>query len=249
MRATSMINGFFFCPELIRDGSHLFFIASSKVSFSKEAHMIRDDIWGYKTPFRFVTYISHVGKTSFTVSLDMYDCSSGIKVISFISKIVYVAKEARKPANLPDWFVMKVQQFLESNKIQDQSVDKMDVVTIPRDAFRFDVRALQSDCDSNNHVNQGNYIKWCTDAGSMAVARGKFKYFTEDISLYALENVFIQFTGEVLRNEKVEIYTWEDIKELRTLHFYMLKNGDCVVNAKLQYFDCAPAGARKAAKL
>ena len=59
--------------------------------------------------------------------------------------------------------------------------------------------------------------------------------------------MFIQYTGEVLRGDKVEIYTWKDAKEPRTLHFYMFKNGDRVVNAKLQYFDIDPAA--KAAKL
>ena len=242
-----MMNGFFFFPELIQDGRHVFFVASSKIWFSKEAHKIRDNIWGYKTPFRFVTYLSHVGKTSFTVSLDMYHYNTGRSVLSFISKIVYVGREERKPLKLPDWFVENAQRYLESNRIQDQSVDKMTTETIPNDAFRFDVRALQNDCDSNNHVNQGNYIKWCTDAGAIAVTKGQFKYFTEDISLYALENVFIQYMGEVLRDDKVEIYTLEDFKEPRTLHFYMFKSGDRVVNAKLQYFDIDPAG--KAAKL
>ena len=248
-RLTGMNNGFFFFPELIQDGSHIFFVASSKFSFSKEARMIRDNIWGYKTPFRFVTYLSHVGKTSFTVLLDMYDHNSGLQILSFISKVVCVAKETRKPAKLPDWFVKKVQQFLQSKKIQDQSTDKMDIVVIPSDAFRFEVQALQSDCDSNFHVNHGNYLKWCTDAGAMAVAKGRYKYFTEDISLYALESVFVQYTGEVLRNEKVDVYTWEDKEEPRTLYFSMVKDSDLVVSAKLKYYESVPAGARAAAKL
>ena len=147
VRWTGMMNGFFFFPELIQDGRHVFFVASSKICFSKEAHKIRDNIWGYKTPFRFVTYLSHVGKTSFTVSLDMYHYNTGRSVMSFISKIVYVGREERKPLKLPDWFVENARRYLESNRIQDQSVDKMTTETIPNDAFRFDVRALQNDCD------------------------------------------------------------------------------------------------------
>lgn len=233
-----MLHGFFFNPELISGGNRLIFVAAINFSFSKEAHRVRDDIWGYKRPFRFVSYLSDVGKTSFTVTEDMFDQTTGIKIMAGVIKVVYIDGQLRKPAVLPDWFVTNVQQYLQ-NKV-NHSLVKADIVGVPEGAFRYEVYALQSDCDTNFHVNQATFLKWCTDAGAIAALNGKYNSFTDDIGLYALENINVQYSGEVLRNERVDIYTWEDKFESRTLHFSMKKDGDLVFSAKLKYYNTRP---------
>ena len=237
------MHGYMFFPELTYNRSHFMFIASTTITFSKDAHFIRDNIWGFPSPFHFISGLSNVGNTSFTVSQDMFDYKSGRKIQSSVNKTVYVDAKTRKPTRLPDWFTSKAKQFLDLKRKERQSIDKTDPVNIPDNAFQYDIKALQSDCDFNLHVNQASFLKWCTDAGAMAVLNRKYKSFTEDIGMFAIETLSVQYKGEVLRDETVTVFTWEDDSEPRTLHFALKNYDSLVMIAKMKYYENEPVVA------
>ena len=89
----------------------------------------------------------------------------------------------------------------------------------------------------NNHVNQATFVRWCTDAGAIASVKEKYQSFTEDIGKYAVENISVQYKGEVLRGDIVTIYTWEDMDDLRALHFIFKKTDKIVVIIKIEFYD------------
>ena len=173
----------------------------------------------------------------------MFDYKSGKKIQSCVNKIVNVDAKTRKPVILPNWFTSKANQFLDQKRKEKQSIDKTDPVNIPDNAFQYDIKALQSDCDSYMHVNQANFLKWCTYAGAMAVLNRKYKSFTEDIGMFAIETLSVQYKGEVLRDETVIVYTWEDDSEPRTLHFALKKYASLVMFAKIKYYENEPVMA------
>ena len=230
--------GYIFRPDLTYRRTNVLFVAASTVRLEKQAHSIRDNIWGYQTPFYYQLRLVDVGNTSFTVTEEMFDYKSGKKIMSLVTKIVYINRLSRKPTMLPDWFSKKAYQFLYKTGIQkNTSIQKMDPPPIPANAFKYEIRAAESDCDLNNHVNQAMFVRWCTDAGAIASVKEKYQSFTEDIGMYAVENISVQYKGEVLRGDMVTIYTWEDMDDLKTLHFILKKDNKIVVIIKIEFYD------------
>ena len=73
-------NGAYYYPELYNDGSRTVFIASHAFSVEEETHHVcRNHTWGYNTPYLFTSYLSNIGRSSLTYTLDMFDHRSGKK--------------------------------------------------------------------------------------------------------------------------------------------------------------------------
>ena len=231
-------NGAFYFQDLFSDGSHTMFVAGNIFNIEKEVNYIhREDIWGSATPLRFRSCVTHVGKSSLSINQYMYDHKTGRKLMSSITKLVYVDRKTRKSSQLPDWYTTKIRIFLTENKIPNQSIEKSVAVSVPNDCFSYEVKALQSDCDRNFHVNQCVYLRWCSDVGALAAELGMYKYFMKDIGVYELKNIHVQYFGEALMDEKILVFTWEDLDDARTLHFIMKNKGGHIFQATLKYFE------------
>ena len=223
------------------DGVHVLFIASNKFKIEKELrHIRRENVWGYYKPYRFGAWLSGVETSSFTVCQNMYDHRSGRKIYSATSVMVFANRQTRKPSKLPDWFVTRAEEFLKTTSpIINHVIEKTSVnqLLIPSECFSYEIKALQSDCDSNNHVNQAAYVKWCSDVGALAANAGKYISFKKDIGLYAIEEINVQYIGETFMDETVVVNTWEHSNEHYTAHFVIEKKEKIVFNAKLKYYN------------
>ena len=232
-------HGAFYFRDLTADGLHLIFIASNKFSIEKEVHYLRRDaVWGYYKPYRFVAWLSGVGKSSFAICQNMYDHHSGQKLYSATTRFVYIDRHTRKSCELPDWFITCAKEFLnKTSPTTNHALQKNSVIPMPREVFSYKIKALQSDCDKNAHVNQAAYLKWCSDVGALAADLRKYPYFEGDIGMYALEEISVKYIGETLVDETVVVHTWVDPNEVRTVHFVIEKKEKVVLNAELKYYD------------
>ena len=236
-RALVLRYGYVFYPELTYRQTNVVFVAALTVKFEREAHFIRDDIWGYQTPYNFQMRLLDTGNSSLSVTEEMFDYKSGKKIMSLAAICVYIESSSRKPTVLPDWLTKKSSQVLDMTRIQNKSFQKRDPPPIPANTFIYEIKATDSDCDLNNHVNQATFVRWCTDVGAIASVKEKYQSFTEDIGMYAVENISVQYKGEVLRGGTVTIYTWEDMDDLRALHFIFKKDDTIVVIVKMDFYD------------
>ena len=232
-------HGAFFIKELTSDGSHTLFIASHKFRIEKELHYIRRvNVWGSYKPYRFEAWVSGLGKSSFSVCQNMYDHNSGQKLYSATSVMVFSDWQTRKASKLPNWFVSRAEEYLKTiNPVMNHVIEKSSDIHIPKDSFSYEIKALQSDCDQNNHVNQAAYIKWCSNVGALAVDAEIYKSFKKDIRLYALEELHVQYIGETFMDETVVVYTWENTNERNAAHFVMKKEETIIFKAKLKYYE------------
>ena len=230
-------NGGFRIRELTRDGLHTTFVASQNITLEKEASLIRQgETWGLVKPYRFQAYLSHVGKSSFAVTQFMYDHKTGRKLMSATTKLVFIDKKTRKPSRLPDWYIEKARRFLTGNNELNQSLEKVASVTVPKHCFSYEVKALQSHCDLNFHVNQSEFLKWCTDVGALVSESETYRYFKKGLGTYAIQNIYSQYLGEAVMDETILVNTWDDIEDERKLHFTMSKDGRQIFQAELKYF-------------
>ena len=105
------------------------------------------------------------------------------------------------------------------------------------EVFSYEIKALQSDCDKNDHVNQTSYLKWCSDVGALVADFGKYPNFKKDIGMYALEEISVFYIGETLVDETVVVKSWEDPNEERTVNFVIKKKDKVIFIAKLKHYD------------
>ena len=170
--------------------------------------------------------------------------------MSATSVNVHVDRKTRKPCPLPEWFLNRAKTFLSASKLLTQSIERVDVPSVPKNAFSYEIKTLQSDCDSNLHVNQAVYLRMCSDVSALATEAGTYKHFTKDIGMYALESMHIQYLGEAVMDEKILVFTWEDSEEEKTLQFVMQNNSKWIFHAKLRYHEAdGTPGFTSASKL
>ena len=235
-------HGAFYTRDLTADGQHFIFIVNNTFSFDREINSLRrDDVWGYYKPFRFVAWFSGFGKSSCSISQNMYDHHSGHLLYTATTSFVYVDRQTRRPCELPKWFVERAEEYLNKiNPIINHALEKKSIASIPVEVtlvFSYEIKALMSDCDKNGHVNQTAYVKWCSDVGVLAAGLGRYRNFKKDIGMYALKELSVQYIGETLVDETVLVQTWEDTNEEMTVHFVIKKKDKVIFYAKLKHFD------------
>ena len=229
------MNGLCFYYDLVSGKNRTFFNANTVFQMEKDALGITyDSYYGVNKPLIFKLYISHVGNTSFTYTVDMYDFMTGIKYGSCISKVVYVNAKTRRPVKLPDNFIDGANLSIEKLNILPHSPEKTGLSNVPDTALSYKVKVLHSDCDRNLHVNQSTYVRWCADA--------LYHHFRKCLSNktdvddgFHIENLTVQYIGEAVANENVFIYIWKTAEEV--LFAIMNGSGKQIFNAKLRLID------------
>ena len=219
------------------DGVHVLFIASNKFHIEKELrHIRRENIWGYYKPYRFGAWLSGVGTSSFTVCQNMYDHRSGRKIYSATSVMVFANRQTRKPSKLPDWFVTRAEEFLNTTSpIINHVIENTSVIQIliPSECFSYEIKSLQSDCDSNNHVNQAAYVKWCSDVGARMLEN--IPRLRKTLGYMILQKSMFSILEKLLLMK--QWCTWVHSNEHYTAHFVIKKKEKIVFNAKLKYYN------------
>lgn len=178
--------------------------------------------------------LSHAGKTSYTSNIDWFD-TDDTKIGSFMTKHIAADKKTRRAVALPEYFFKDIQSHFAN--IKPQTIERADLPIIPSKAYSFNVRALLSDCDYNNHVNQATYLKWCSDAASEGATSGHFSYFNKHIELYPLKLMKMYYNGEGLVKDELVIYVWECEKDTHGLVFAIQNQGNIIFHMELSFYD------------
>ncbi|KAK3087269.1 hypothetical protein FSP39_003861 [Pinctada imbricata] len=173
----------------------------------------------YFTPLRmkFVLVIGEVGSSSFVYIIRMTDDKTGELLGENFLKYVRIGRTSRRAELLPSWFREKY-----SSKIDDNlpSTFKRSVPPeIPSNAFRFTLQPLASDMDSNGHVNQSVYLKYCTDAAFVAVRAGYLKQFRDDICRYPTTSWDVSYLGESFAGDTLVVSMWQDAEKHELIFF------------------------------
>lgn len=232
------MNGLFSYYELVSGRNRTFFNASTIIQMEKEASNICfDSHFGLNKPFKFQLYVSHIGNTSFTYVVEMFDQCTGAKYGRCLSKVVYVDAKTRRPVRLPEKLIRGAKAYIESRKISPQSVEKMGLFDVPKSALSYKLKVLHSDCDRNLHVNQSTYIRWCSDALCHHLSESGYLISSEnnDNERLQLKELTVQYIGEALVNDNIIVYTWTTADQI----LFAITNGERkqIFNAKLNLYD------------
>ena len=144
--------------------------------------------------------------------------------------MVRIDLQTRRPVQAPP---EEIAAFKKLTK--DPPRPKIEVklpATIPETqrVFRFSVRALPSDTDRNKHVNQSVCFKYCVNCASLAAMEGGYlRRFTKDIDYYNIKKFSVEYVGEMMVGNVVDVFCWQDTEKDCRL-FFILKVGERVTN-------------------
>ena len=213
------------------------FVASQRYEFTEDVHDIRfDNAFGLHHPLHFYMYVSDAGKSSFCTTVLWTDPRSTKEMAKFVTKVVVVKIKTRKPFPLEDFFYDGLEEHL--NTVRRLGIVKRQPVAIPDNVFRYKLKALHSDTDNNAHVNQASYVKWCSDAASVAATQKHLTHFQRHIELYACKTMELHYTGESVVNDELEFIVWEEGSD--TVWVSILCKGDVIFTMDLQIHEGPP---------
>lgn len=238
-RWQGMIHGLSLYPALRRENA--MFVASQSMQLSKEIHGMRyANTYGENRPLKAYIYMTTVGRTSFSIVVDLFDYKSGLKLGSNVIVAVIVNRKLRKPAQLPESFFSDVaEKHLLS--VENQTLERAVLPTVPNGSFQYEIKGRHSDSDMNKHITQATYIRWCSDAAAMGAVKGRFSKFKRHIELYPLKYTEFHYIGETLVNETVVVHVWEEEHADRTLQCAILRKGRIIFIMKMKFYDGEPA--------
>ena len=218
--------------DLVSGQSRTFFNATTIIQLNNNISEINfDSYYGKNRPFRFSLYLSHVGRTSFTLTVDMYNHLTNEIYGTCRSKIVYTDAKTRRPVKLPNYLIEGVKDSMQKLKIKPQNIEKLGTFDIPSEAFSYKLKVLHSDCDRNLHVNQSTYPRWCSDVLNRHLTKqSDLTYYEKNKGIHMKEMV-MQYLGEALVNEMIIVYMWQDSNQI--FFAFVQETGKQIFNAKL----------------
>ena len=193
--------------------------------------------FGKNIPIKIVIYISAIGKTSYTNVTEWIDLDTGKLVARMFTKFVHVSTATRKPKPIPDVFKNSIEHHLKSLKDVVQ-LERGKPISVSENVFIFKIKPLHSDCDSNNHINQAIYVRWCSDAGSAAALNGSLKQYTKHIERYRVKSMDAHHLGEAVVGDIVDVCVWESGRT--ELTFVVRAGGITVYTLVMGFYEDEP---------
>ncbi|KAK3607795.1 hypothetical protein CHS0354_031292 [Potamilus streckersoni] len=238
VRYALFFNGFINYYAL-REENHSIFMAGTLYEMFPAIHKLNaKKHWGPLYPIRATMCVSHAGDTSLTLDIVIYDCTTKEKLASCLTKFVYVNLLTRKAVLLPPWIYKMTINVDESSP---RTISKPQQLKIPSDCFQFTVCSLFSDTDNNGHVNHSTYVRWCSDAASVAATTGNYSNFKMEIGSYSLERLEVYYIGELVVGDEAVVNTWQDDSDFRKLYFAITKDSRRIFNAQFVYLNDIPS--------
>lgn len=212
------------------------FIVSQVLQMPKEVNNIRySSHFGCNFPVRCNVFVSDVGQTSYSITAEMYDDKNRTILMRGVTKVVVVDSSTRKPMQIREEYFSGIDNHYKS--FSRITIDKKKQQKIPENVFRHTVKALHSDCDYNNHVNQASYVRWASDAASLAAVEKHLKNFTRHIELYSCESFETHYIGEAVAGEELLVIVWESETNSKELHVAIQRKGIVIFTMDLEFRD------------
>ena len=230
IRYTVLLKGFGHYDRL-KDKNHSIFMASTSYHFTDVANNLTAfEFWSDTYPLYVRLNINYAGTSAFSFKISLCYHRTGVTLYTAYMTFVYVDYLTRKPCPFPDWYneAKKLQMF-------ESPQPRLALPNIPAGAFAYTTVSAFSDIDHNGHVNQSIYVKWCTDAGTVAALSGHYTGFSKNIGGYPFESMQLKYAKEGMVHETFITYTWQDVSNSLVLYFVVTKQNEPAVFAKLHF--------------
>ena len=159
-----------------------------------------------------------IGTKSFNLQFDIFH-ETDTKILCQNIRNMVVCDVNLKPYPIPSdvlnymkSVVVHMERYLIPPAFKTKSDDNYETSTIVR----------PRDLDHLYHVNQSNYLEFMLDAAVRAARSGAYTSLKQDIAFALIDEIIMDYAGELHLDENVKIETWEDNEHPMKLCFQMI---------------------------
>ena len=170
-------------------------------------------------PVDIVSELEFIGRSSQGLKSEMLNKDGKVLAIDH-EVLVNVDEETIRPKPYPSSLLEKFAAFA---KPKNQSKAEKKVAKPEHGFFSYKMKTAFSDTDSNLHVNQAHFVRYCVDCAETATAAAFYSGIKENFLLYGAKSLTTLYSGESRAGEELIIHTWEDASNPLLLYFQIEK--------------------------
>ncbi|WAR04842.1 hypothetical protein MAR_020211 [Mya arenaria] len=193
-----------------------------------------------KHPLYCITALKNLGKSSKTLSYDLFHEGSDRHLVSCDVTDVLVDEKSRKPIAYPDWWLEKYGHHVNGFR-RAQLLTDVDPGSAQVNLSYF--RVTLSDTDTYRHCNWASFLKYCYESMFEHVSRdGSYAWITSDDVNAGLRHVDMLFRNEATLGDVLIVQSWSECDQTDTgeypyLKFRIINNGNSCFEAKMAFFE------------
>ncbi|ESO90103.1 hypothetical protein LOTGIDRAFT_233913 [Lottia gigantea] len=185
-------------------------------------------------PFSVMLELKDVGLSSVTIEQVLRNEKNDKIIGTSVFKFVCVDRETKRPASLLKEARERYLKLLGgSAKAKPQFL--MTIPDLPLDTYHIPIFVLPNDTDQNQHLNQGQFVRYCLDCAAMASIEGYYQYFITDICNYQATDIDVLYKREALAGDLVHAHTWQDKNDPQILYFIITKDKNSLLHARIRF--------------
>ena len=184
---------------------------------------------------RISSCIGNVGRSSYQVVHSCWSEKSGALLYEAVKQGVFVDTATMKSKVLRG----PMKEIIERYKTATPTKKIPNLVKPDKNIYTTKQRVYWSDIDILGHVNNANYLRFCSDAMTEAGLKGLFRSVEGDLGRYWIQNVEILYKGEAKAGDVLDIHVWEDPTKAMLIHSFIEKGAVPVVQCSIQFTDPA----------
>ncbi|XP_070535714.1 uncharacterized protein [Ptychodera flava] len=176
--------------------------------------------------------IQYIGKSSYCFLQELQLASTGELVCVCSTLMVLIDKATRRPVHFEPKFVEQSLPFVKGGTV---SFMRPIVDQPPSYSYRYSISVPASDMDSNYHVNQSNYIKYCMDCAAFGARDHAYSLFTQDIASYPIKSLSVLYIGESRSGQILDVISWEDREKPYIIYFIIRRGKDDIYQSIVRF--------------
>ncbi|XP_045208617.2 uncharacterized protein LOC123560497 [Mercenaria mercenaria] len=207
--------------------THLIFIVGATVDIKRPCH----DFEGPKFPLYVIEKLKYLGKSSKTLSYEIYDCSTDTLQVSCDLTDVLVSGVSRKPVAYPAWWLQKHGDLITPEKAKLSE----DPIPTGQPAVS-EVKVKSGDIDTFQHTNWASYLKFCYESLTEHATDNSYEQMNIQRLTAGVKSCKLIYKDETNFGDNLTVKSWNsDSQETRVI-FNVLKDKKLCMYCDIDFY-------------
>ncbi|XP_022110753.1 uncharacterized protein LOC110990195 [Acanthaster planci] len=178
--------------------------------------------------------MSHLGQTSYCLECKVWDLTVNKLLATVSTHAVFISQQTRRPIPVAAE-AMRLSKTVPSS--EKRPISGPQFPARPVRCFSQTRAVMPSDTDSNQHLNQAMFIRFCFDCAGSAALQGKLSAFRNDVLYADAKRLWILYIREARVGEKLTLFCWEDSDLNRTIWVEICLEFQVIGQCQIQFYE------------